>query len=109
LITSLRSADGTNQSIEINSACDECEEYADELRDTIGKVTGWSANGGTLIFTSAAIRGVRFYVRSLDNRAQAAIALGNALGAAHLHFEWIEDASLPQGYEYRIVVFRQVR
>ncbi|MGH6935082.1 MAG: hypothetical protein ACRED2_02685, partial [Methylocella sp.] len=99
-------AGGIDQSVEIESMCDECEEYAQELRDAINSAPGWKAVGGTTIFGSAAILGIRFYVRSLDNRSSTAIKLGAALDAAGLKFEWIEDTSLR--YEY-ILVAKQVR
>jgi hypothetical protein len=109
--TALRAAGGTGQTVEINSAsnCDECEEYAEELRETISSVNGWNASGGTTIFGSAAIRGIRFHVRSLDNRAKTALKLASAFDAANIKFSWIEDMTLPQGYEYIILVARQSR
>jgi hypothetical protein len=111
LVTSLRGAGGTDQSVEINSAsnCDECEEYAHELRDAINSVSGWKATGGTTIFGSAAIRGIRFDVRSLDKRPQAIIKLGAAFEAAKIPFEWIETEQLAQGYEYHVFVARRLR
>jgi hypothetical protein len=112
LITSLRASGGANQSVEINSAsnCDECEEYAQELREVIGSVPGWKVTGGTTIFGNASIRGIRLYVRSLANRAQAAMNLAAAFDAANIQFDWIEDESLQRvGYEYLILVARQVR
>jgi hypothetical protein len=110
LITRLRSAGGSDQSVEINSTCDECEEYAQELRDAISAVDGWKATGGSTIFASAALRGIRFNVRSLDERAPAVLKLGAAFDAANLNFEWIEDKALANwGYEYMLVVSRPVR
>lgn len=109
LITTLRSSNDVNQSVEINSAsnCDECEEYAQELREAIGSIPGWRASGGTTIFGSAATRGIRFLVFSLEKRPNEFIKLAAAFDAAQIRFEWIEDKTL-SGYNY-ILVARQVR
>jgi hypothetical protein len=112
LVTGLRAAGGIDQGIEINSAsnCDECEEYAQELRDAINSVSGWKATGGTTIFGSAAIRGVRFNVGSLESRAEPIVKLAKAFEGAKLAFEWIENKdNMPQGYEYYVFVARQLR
>jgi hypothetical protein len=44
----LRLGPGENYSIEFNSPpnCDECEEFAQELRDFVGGLPGWKAAGG---------------------------------------------------------------
>jgi hypothetical protein len=112
LITTLRKAGGSDQSVEINSAsnCDECEEYAQELREVISSIPGWKATGGTTIFGTAATRGIWFFVLSLDGRHPAIMKLASAFEAAHLKFEWAEDPAFKfTGYQYSIFVASQVR
>lgn len=52
LAAALQLGSDKNYSIEFNSVqnCDECEDYAQELRDFVGSIPGWKASGSVITF-----------------------------------------------------------
>jgi hypothetical protein len=65
---------GPNESFEfqINSAqnCDECEQFAEELRDFFNSIPGWKAGGGALFFRQERqLRNVQLVARDQDHLA----------------------------------------
>jgi len=100
LLADLRSQGADRYRFEVISAsgCDECEEYAEELREAFSSVPGWSAEGGMAIFGSAAVRGIKLLVRSTGERPTIAKKIGSALTAAKVKFEWSQDGNVsPEG------------
>jgi hypothetical protein len=89
------------------SGCDECEEYAEELREAFSSVPGWTAGGGMGIFGSAAIRGIKLLVRSTEDKPDIAKKIGSALAAAKIIFEWSEDRNVPADGANVLIARRQ--
>jgi hypothetical protein len=56
MMPELQISSGEAYSIQINSLpnCDECEVYAQELRDFVGVIPGWKVGGGTLFLVDPA-------------------------------------------------------
>ena len=87
--------------------CDECEEYAEELRSSVRIVAGWSADGSpALIGPGAELRGIRLGVRDLSSKPPASMELEKALKNAGIDFEWWDDGNLLPG-QVRLLVARR--
>jgi hypothetical protein len=65
LRSALRLEEGEKKALQINSApsCDECEQFAEELRDFFNTVPGWEGGGGPIIFAGPRLRGFKIVCR----------------------------------------------
>jgi hypothetical protein len=90
LAAALKLPDNQTAYVDVNSAtsCADCEEYAQELRDFIGSIPGWRADGGPAFDTNANLRGLKIYTRVDTPKPEIATLLGKALDSASMHFEW---------------------
>ncbi|MFZ0373504.1 MAG: hypothetical protein WAL39_09355, partial [Xanthobacteraceae bacterium] len=61
--------------------CEQCEEYAEEFRETIAKAPGWTAGGAPNIFGNASVRGIKLYTPTIKNPDALMHALADALNA----------------------------
>jgi hypothetical protein len=62
LKANLKLALGERYEFQVNSvpSCDECEQFAEELRDFLGSIPGVQTGGGPLIFAGRSPRGISF-------------------------------------------------
>jgi hypothetical protein len=89
------------------ASCDECEEYAQDFRDTINQVPGWQAGGGVNIMGTAAFRGLKLETHDMQSVPEITKRISAALNEAHLKFD-LADGSLA-AYEGSIFVERAPR
>jgi hypothetical protein len=89
------------------SGCDECEEYAEELREAFTSVPGWTAGGGMAIFGSAAVRGIKLLVHSTEEKPDIGKKIRSALTAAKIRFEWSEGGNVPADGANVLIARRQ--
>jgi len=97
-------------SVEFNSAsnCDECEEFAEEIREFINKLNGWKATGGTTIFGSARERGIKIVVRTIDDKLKAATLIHDAFENAGIPTIWNYYEQQPGG-TFTVLIARRER
>ena len=71
---------------QINSVqnCEECEDYAEELRKFINTIPGWKAGGGTLTFLSPLRRGIKIFMTKDGPPNAVGRKLVAALNAANI-------------------------
>jgi hypothetical protein len=89
-----------------SQSCDECEIYAQEIRDAINSVPGWSGGGAPDIFGTAAIKGMKIYTQSRANAPDATKAISSASTAAGIQFDWVDDPGVIAANEGAIYVAR---
>ncbi|SRR5260370_26318971 len=107
MTVALKLSSDENYAIQFNSApnCDECEDYAQELRDFVSGLPGWKANGDVITFAGNANKtGLRLSVNSAAP-AQLATKLVAAFEAASIPL--IQEASYP--YEKRFGRYNNCR
>jgi hypothetical protein len=77
---------GENYYFEINSipSCDECEDYAEEMRIFISSIPGWKADGGPTPFWDSVNRneGLLIFTRKEDKDLSSVKKLENAFDSA---------------------------
>jgi hypothetical protein len=85
-------------------SCDECERYAQELREAISEAPGWAAGGGPDLFGTAAMKGIKLETRSKAAAPESTRAISSALTAAKIRFDWIDDPSIVTANEGAIYI-----
>ena len=109
LRTALRISSSESYSFQINTlpSCDECEQFAEELRDFINTVPGWQASGGPLMWTISQFRyGMFFVSHGNDQDSSVAKKVFNAFRDAGLPLTPHVELQMKQG-EFTIVIGRQ--
>lgn len=95
-------------SFQINSApsCDNCEQFAEKLRDTISLVPGWTTGGGPLVFTTPKWkRGLWIVTQTKDEPARAISVLDTAFSYAGIHLIHDSEPAMEKG-SFVIIVAR---
>jgi hypothetical protein len=87
-------------------SCDECERYAQELREAISEAPGWAAGGAPDLFGTAAVKGIKLETRSKSAAPESTRAISNALTAAKIQFDWIDDPNIITANEGAIYIAR---
>jgi hypothetical protein len=104
----LKSDQNEQYAFQINTipSCEECELYAEDMRDFFNDVEGWKASGSPLIFSDPLWRtGVYVVVRRGEENSAAVQKIKAAFRAAEIKFyTFIED--LPAG-TFVVVIARQ--
>jgi hypothetical protein len=81
MIAALRLPNNEHYSCQINTvaSCDECEQFAEQLRRIINEVPGWSATGGPLIFASNySTHGMRIMTNTKGRNSKPVRLMANA-------------------------------
>jgi hypothetical protein len=87
-------------------SCDECERYAQEIREAINNVPGWTGGGAPDLFGTAAIKGIKIYTQSKAAAPEVTKVISGALAAAKISFDWVDDPSVIAANEGAIYVAR---
>ncbi|HEX4370911.1 MAG TPA: hypothetical protein VH019_06160 [Rhizomicrobium sp.] len=85
----LRLPEGLSHVVEVYSenTCEECRDYAEQLRDAIGVVPGWTVKGGVNMWESPReCRGLQLWRRDPDTLSSAEHVVTNALIAAGIDY-----------------------
>jgi hypothetical protein len=73
-------------SVQVNSApnCDECEQYAESIREFLLSVPGWKAGGSAIIFAEPfrRRRGIALYTRDDEKNSKSVEKISSAFAAA---------------------------
>jgi hypothetical protein len=108
LIVGLKLSPEEHYNIEFNSIpnCDECEEYAEELRDFVSSIPGWKADGGPITFAAKYQRGLNFSAnKTLSPDVTKKIVA--AFDSANVPLSMIDPQTYPGGIDAIIVVARR--
>jgi hypothetical protein len=100
-----------NYHMEINSVqnCDECEDYAQELREFISTLPGWKADGSVLTFAGYPYRyGLGLSVNTASAQKLNRIVV-SAFDSASIHLRQEPSAAYTNGIDAVIVVARPSR
>lgn len=90
-------------------SCDECEQYAEELRDFFNTIPGLQAIGGSLIFPAAHYpRGIQFITDGKEPEQSAAMRVLDALRDAGINPALTTETGMKQG-DFAILIGRQNR
>jgi len=94
---------------QINSAqnCDECEQFAEELRKFISAIPGWTADGGTVMFSDGHLgRGIWLISRSDEKDSAPVNKIDKAFADAGIRLLRYTEEQFQKG-EFVIVVARK--
>lgn len=94
---------------EINTvpSCDECEKYAQQLRDFFNTLPGFRTYGGPLIFAESHYpSGIRFLTNGNEPKSSPAIRVLKALQDAGLNPQKTAEPAVPKG-KFIILIGRQ--
>jgi hypothetical protein len=91
--------------LDVNSMpnCDECEVYAEELREFIGSIPGWRAGGGVIIFTMPHEYGLKLFTYADEENAPAPTKLRNAFNSAGLELISESNPQMSKGQNIIVV------
>jgi hypothetical protein len=83
----------------VNSAsnCQQCEEYAEDIREAIAAAPNWTGSGGNTIFGNASIRGIKLQTTNIKNPDDLMREIAEAFNAANIRYEWADVS--PNGYD----------
>ena len=84
----------------IVAGCNDCQIFAEDLRDILNQLPGWEVNTGLMPGPAMTYRGVSVAVASRDNQPMSALALERAFQAADIAFTLIEDPVLAGGVQF---------
>ncbi len=101
----LRLAPNENYSVEINCIpnCDECADYADQLRGFIGRVPGWKAGSNTSASHFSFRYGLKIITRADEKNLPAPQKLTKAFEVAGIALEH-EEEDLPKELHQILIV-----
>jgi len=104
----LRLGPNENYDFQVNSAagCDECEQFAENIRDFLNSIPGWKTEGGPLMFLQVTRRrGLSMLIRSSEKQVPPVERLRKAFDSAGLRLneEVVDD--MPPG-RFVIIVGR---
>jgi hypothetical protein len=96
----LRLESNENYRFQINSTqnCDECELFAEELRDFFNSVPGWKAEGSVLFFSQPFRRGLRLVTRSDEQHIKPVEKISKAFEDAGIALPRETEESEPGGF-----------
>jgi hypothetical protein len=88
----------SNYAFDINSApsCDECEQFAEELREFINTIPGWRVGGGAIIFQVPAPLNHGLWILAKDDRSTKAMMIKSAFADAGMPLTY-SDENLKNG------------
>jgi hypothetical protein len=87
--TTLKLGIDEHYDFQINSApsCDECELFAEELREFFNTIPGWQTTGGPLIFPAPHLRGLKIVCREQEKNLPIVKRVEQAFADAGLPLE----------------------